>query len=83
MGPAPEPHSLTHLKSSGDFMRYLGEMLGQELVWSSFLRRGGGGHGQYVLNVHRAVLGREDRNGPRDHFLFGTVPDQEKREGKI
>ncbi len=39
VGPAPEPHSLTHFKSSGDFMRYLAEMLGQELVWSSFLRQ--------------------------------------------
>lgn len=37
VGPAPEPHSLTlSQKSSGDFMRYLGEMFGQERVWSSF-----------------------------------------------
>lgn len=40
VGPAPEPHSLTHFKSSGNFMRYLAEMLGQELVWSPFLGRG-------------------------------------------
>lgn len=61
MGPTPEPHSLSHLKSSGDFMQYLAEMLGQEFVWSSFLRRG---HGQYVLNMHSAGPGHEDRNGP-------------------
>lgn len=34
--------SLSHFESSGDFMQYLAEMLGQELVWSPFRQWGRG-----------------------------------------
>lgn len=29
--------------------------------------------------MHCGALGQEDRNGPGDHFLFGTEPDEELR----
>lgn len=72
---------MSYSESSGDFMRYLAEMLGQEFVWSPF-RRWGRGEGGRVAVASMSVSRRVDRVPAQDHFLFGA-PEQKQWRGEI